>query len=823
MKIMKINKSNIYDTFRCPSQGKKETLNDILKGTKIVLSNEKGFKNYMTNYSMFTTKKSFKFPDKNDYPLFKVNSSFLLPIKKVKNTSQEDMLFKKRLKLKRKITLSKEFFLNNNTNYTNTYREKFNKRYYQLLSLKNEEKQLKKMQKNHNDAKAKRYNTLFLDFFDKWYKKNNAPISNFSERKNKKHFLNENRKEKKEENNANDDNFFNFNVKERYSGLYYNENEIFNTNYDKFILERINYIKKNKIKNYQLKIESSFYDLNQKLIKLKLESIKIKFYPQNKNENNIKDKFNIYLPLSFVFLFYINDINFIERILMNILYFEKDFNMINFNDDNLYELLNNPIKKAQIIEEEDNNDNENIFSKTKRVKKNFTQNFNNIKDMIFKKETYDKKSLIKNSTKTFPQIIKVRNNNEQKIKLIHSCYNYKQRYEDIYPEDKFDKEIDNIVKYSNSSINNYFNQYYFIWETPDISYKIKIEMPKIFFSYEDFDYNIVSYCDKNLFLYLYKNNFINWDFYILNYIFSIKSFRKILLAFLSFSKEYSLISNSIINKKQIKNLKSSSILNNLEYLLNNRKDKEEINNKNIFLTDKKIYNQMNENNESYSFLYTDANFKNYIINFHSYHIKIEYRLLNPRLKWEFCLNFKQMRQLNEISKYVSLNSFLPKIVKTNFEYGSLDIDFSILDENFNVRILQKDKDVNPNTETINVPNNEMEIEINKPCKKKKKIFDDIKTLTKQELDYSFLQNINELKIDTWSKKLLDVLEMKKEFQELKVKDSPRIKSYRNKFTLQDITKLKRNSKQKLTYFANKTYKIDNYMPDLLKKIKSHEN
>lgn len=317
-------------------------------------------------------------------------------------------------------------------------------------------------------------------------------------------------------------------------------------------------------------------------------------------------------------------------------------------------------------------------------------------------------------------------------------------------------------------------------------------MPKIFFSYEDFDYNIVSYCDKNLFLYLYKNNFINWDFYILNYIFSIKSFRKILLAFLSFSKEYSLISNSIINKKQIKNLKSSSILNNLEYLLNNRKDKEEINNKNIFLTDKKIYNQMNENNESYSFLYTDANFKNYIINFHSYHIKIEYRLLNPRLKWEFCLNFKQMRQLNEISKYVSLNSFLPKIVKTNFEYGSLDIDFSILDENFNVRILQKDKDVNPNTETINVPNNEMEIEINKPCIEIEKIFDDIKTLTKQELDYSFLQNINELKIDTWSKKLLDVLEMKKEFQELKVKDSPRIKSYRNKFTLQDITKLKRN-------------------------------
>ena len=821
MKIMRINKSNIYDTFRCPSQGKKETMSDILKGTKIVLSNEKGFKNYMTNYSMFTTKQSFKFPTIKDYPLFKVNSSFLLPIKKVKNTNNEDKIFKKRLKLKKKIT--KEFFLNNNANYANTYREKFSKRFYQLLSLKNEEIRLKKMRKKQSDLKEKRYNTLFLDFFDKWYKKNNAANIYLSERKKKKNFLNENSKEKKEENNANNENFINFNVKERYSGLYYNENEIFNTNYDKFILERIKYIKKNKIKNYQLNIESSFYDLNQKLIKLKLESIKIKFYPQNKNGNNIKDKFNIFLPLSFVFLFYINDINFIERMLMNILYFDKDFKMINFNDDNLYELLNSPIKKVQIIEEEDNDDNENIFSKTKKIKKNFTQNYNNIKEMILKKETYDKKSLLKNTTKSFPQTIKFRSNNEQKIKVIHSCCTYRQKYEDIYSEDKFDKEIDGTAKYGKSCTSNYFNQYYFIWETPDISYKIKIEMPKIFFSYEDIDYNIVSYCDKNLFLYLYKNNFINWDFYILNYIFSIKSFRKIILRFLSFSKEYSLISNSIVNKKEIRNLKSSSILNNIKYLMNDKKDKEEINNKNIFLTDKKIYNQMSENNESFSFLYTDTNLKNYIINFHSYHIKIEYRLLNPRLKWEFCLNFKQMRQLNEISKYVTLNSFLPKIVKTNFEYGRLDIDFSILDENFNVKILEKEKEVIPNNETINTNNNEMEIEINKPCIEIEKIFDDIKSLTKQELDYSFLQNINRLKIDEWSKKLLDVMEMKNEMEELKLKDSPKIKSYRSKFTLQDITKMKRNSKQKLTYFANKTYKIDNYMPDILKKIKSHES
>ena len=277
-----------------------------------------------------------------------------------------------------------------------------------------------------------------------------------------------------------------------------------------------------------------------------------------------------------------------------------------------------------------------------------------------------------------------------------------------------------------------------------------------------------------------------------------------------------------MNKKQIKNLKSSSILNNLE-LLNDNKDKEEISNKNIFLADKKIYNQMNENNESYSFFYTDTNFKNYIINFNSYHIKIEYRILNPKLKWEFCLNFKQMRQLNEISKYVSLNSFLPKIVKTNFEFGTLFIDFNILDENFNVKILEKEKEINLNNESTNATTSEMNLEIDMPYIEIEKIFDDINILTKQELDFAFLQNINAFNIESWSKQLLDVMEMKKEFQELKVKNSPKIKSYRSRFSFQEITKMKRNSKQKLTYFANKSYKIDNYISDSLKKLKSHDS
>ena len=52
--------------------------------------------------------------------------------------------------------------------------------------------------------------------------------------------------------------FINFNLKERYSGLHYDENEIFNTNYDIFISNKLSEAKKNKIKNLQLKLKVHF-------------------------------------------------------------------------------------------------------------------------------------------------------------------------------------------------------------------------------------------------------------------------------------------------------------------------------------------------------------------------------------------------------------------------------------------------------------------------------------------------------------------------------------------------------------------------------------
>ena len=542
---------------------------------------------------------------------------------------------------------------------------------------------------------------------------------------------------KKEEKNINL-NVKNFYMKERYNGLQYNENEIFYSNYDKFISDQINCIKKNKIKNYQTEIESSFYDLNEKEIKIILKSIKINFYPEVKSKNPLdNNNFSIYLPLSFIFLFYYNDdINYFEKILLSMIYFQKDFKKINFNDEGLYELLNKIENIKEKMKKENSNELNYLSNDKKRKKSINNLCINNIinSNIINKKEGSDKD--LKNSfnktynhlgSNNFTNKFEKRNSikiDNKKIKIIHSNCKIRNKIYNIYLTEENRSKIadkgDINLKKNENNINendNFYNEYNFIWETPDITYKVKIEMPKILFLYEDLDYKIVTYYKKNLFLYLYKNNFINWDFYVLNYFFSIKTFRELMLKFFSFSKEYILIKSLLGNKNKIKNLKNISIIKNIESTYNLFLDEEDKNsNKNIFLIKKKIYNQMDENNEIYTFFYSDPFQKNYIINFYSYHIKINYQKLNPKLKWEFFLNIKQMRYLNEISKYSSLISFLPKIIKTNSQNGNLFIDFTILGDNFDAKILQNVKKVGNNS------NNEMNIEINKPYLKVEKFF-----------------------------------------------------------------------------------------------------
>lgn len=775
-----MHKNFIYNAFHNNSSGKDETLNDILKSTKSLLASKNGFKKYISNYTIFTTKPTFKNPDITEYPLLKMETAFLIPIK---NNNHSENNKKIRVKPKQKLFFSNEFIGNNK--YLN-FKEKYNKRFYQFLRLNDQSENWKTINNKTSEKRVKRYNSLFLDFFNKWNENNNnftKPMTINKDENNKIFDVNNKKK------NINI-NISNFNVKERYSNMQYDENEIFNSNYDGFILNKICDLKLNKIKNFVNYIESTFNDLNEKEIYLKLESIKLNFCPTIKdkiNQNNINN-FSIYLPLSYVFLFYYNNFNFFQKLLMSLLYFDKDYKTVRFNDEELYNLLNTINTKENKNKEENDID---YLSKFNKGKKSLNESNNILKGNFNKSNilSYDKEF-----RKTFNKSYNFMNRlfaHKSSNKNITS-YNENIKIKTIHSNKEKFKKIFNVGIDSDKSIETFYDEYHFLWETPIFTYKVKMEMPKIFFQHENLKNNIYFYCDKCLFLYLYKHNFINWDFYTLNYIFSIKSIRAFIL------KAFSLNKNNSNNK--ITNLKTISIDKNI---INEKTEK-------IYLNKKKIFDQMSEKNESYTFFYSDLNLKNFLIHFYSYHIKIEYKKLNPKIKWEFFCNFKQMRYLNEISRYERLLSFLPKIIKTNFEYGTLDINFNVFDENFNAKILE-----NRNREVCYIKkNNEVKIEINKPFLEIENNFKE-KKIEKKELNYEFLRNFNKINMSGWSKNILLLLDI--DVKDLKKGDNLKNNFLKNEkiYKIKDINniiikdshknkiKYKRNSTQKITYVGKK--------------------
>jgi hypothetical protein len=171
----------------------------------------------------------------------------------------------------------------------------------------------------------------------------------------------------------------------------------------------------------------------------------------------------------------------------------------------------------------------------------------------------------------------------------------------------------------------------------------------------------------------------------------------------------------------------------------------------INISNKKELNQISENNESYMFFYTDQNYNNYIVNLFSYRIKIDFRKLNPKINWEFYLNFKQMRYFNEVSKYEDLLTFIPKILITNFEIGDLYINFDIFYNNFNAKILQNEDGHNSNKKI------QLNIEVMKPHIETELIGGKEEKKLQKELNLNILQSINELKMENWSRKILSIM------------------------------------------------------------------
>ena len=741
-------------------------LSKILNRTKSVLKNKSDFSDYMKQYNSMVTKASFKNPETENYPLLRKNRSDMISIKnqsRMINKNPKKKIDGNIFNSKMMNSTMKGLFKNNLSMSLNSNRYK-NRKLVEWMRKKREKNKL----------------FLFEDFFYKW-----------------------NKKEESEKNSK------------IYSELNYDEKKIFYSDYTDFIKEKINFCQKNKLENLQKKLKIDFEDKNKKKIKLELISMKIIFEPikedrfrinknkkNNKNIFDINDDYNfedyeeiyytnnenntnnsreeyytnyinkdekskkkniITFPLSYVFLFYINGLEYFKNILIGSIKFSNDFKNVFFEENEIYSIIQNKTK----------------------LKKNNSKDYNN---RVIRHKNSTKTHLTKKSgTIRGPvnkQFLSLKSLNSFSMKNKDKYMDDKMSYEDSEqnndePDDVLyitNKKIEKM--HSNQDLRNKvtkkkeikYNEYCFRWETPDKSYKVRIVMPIIIFWSEHIKKNIMTYCDKELFLFLLKKNFVNWDYYILNYLFSLKIFRLIILKGISIYKKYT-IDKSDNNTIDINNLSTLYLKKPLDY----------INDKTLMINlNKKIYNQYNTNNETYKFFYTDNFSINSIIELNSFHIFIENDKVNKNICYEFCLNFKQMCHLINISHYEDLENFLSKIVQLNLEEGKINLDFSVLEFYSNnllgqiytnvtkyVKPKYSKKESIISIKTIRAKSSykrsESEINIVMPFitveqyVKSEMLNNNVKKI---DLNMNFLNLIKNYEINLWSKKILQLLDIR---------------------------------------------------------------
>ncbi len=487
------------------------------------------------------------------------------------------------------------------------------------------------------------------------------------------------------------------------SKLKYEERNIFNQNeiYSNFINDNLISIKGKKFENMSSKLETSFEDINGDIINLSLHPLMIKFIPINDEEKKFKENI-IEIPFSYHFLFYYKGIELLQRILLATIKFNKDYTKVYFDDEELNKFIRN------------NNDNpENDIITHNVIPKHFS---------------------IKNPNPIFLRRISKKNSKK------FSYYEENENYED----NKI--TINNIDK--NIPKKNLYNEYEFIWITPVINFNVKITIPYITFDWIYLNKPVKKYIEKDLLIFLIMNNFLDWDFFAINYLFSFKIFRNYIELSLSKRKR---------NEKLYSNQDT-----------NNKKDD------NYFLISYKNIYKFKTKDLIYCFFMTNESQINSFFTIHYYSIKVNFDKLNLTKKWIINFNYSQMKYLNQIKKFQSLDEFIPKILIFDFEKQDLRINYSVFGD-FSPNILNYKKfevdieeykknfpDYFPNYLTPRINGKTLNIQIENPYLDRIYYKSKLNRITKEKIEFNdeFIIKLNDLNLNDWP---LYIVKNKKEW------------------------------------------------------------
>ena len=368
-----------------------------------------------------------------------------------------------------------------------------------------------------------------------------------------------------------ENNYFN---KPEYEHLIYDENLIIGnkTTYEEIIKNKIIELQTEYNKNDTIQKEKIYkYGSNKRDIILTLDSLKIKIY-DIKDENGLiiekkgnEPYFQYTLPFALLPLFYFkgiepfliiltkiiifNDKNLkfsiaencneiISKVLKNcadfFIFDENEFNLaekeVNENDLNYGDMSpiskNNGQRKNSYSNNVINYENKNVNNINSPIN-NISSSPQNKKSLFFQNETSEQGTNQNNNISSNNINTSSLNNNADfsainsnaisgiDMRDLTSDFNNKASIKTfgIYASKKNEEEI------------KFISQYEFFWITPTKSFLLSIETPLITLYAPSNNNYIKQYINFELLFYIYQNNFIMWDFYIMKYLSTLKNFR----------------------------------------------------------------------------------------------------------------------------------------------------------------------------------------------------------------------------------------------------------------------------------------------------------
>ena len=644
--------------------------NKIVLGTKRLISNNLNYNDFSKEYDDITKIVSFKYPNLDNFPISK--NLELIPLGKVRFSYDST---KKRIKSGILPDINDKSKNNNHNLFLKS-------------SIKSNNKTINKIKINSVDVKESRKEKEENEFGSKSLSKimgyvqikNNNNGKTFSiDNNNSSIKYSSNYTSKKSHFFSFKNNLFNTNLRKRilirnsflnmlnykkylhnnrmllrdsllnekdYFQLDYDEEKIFSQteHYNNFIKNHLDLIKSNSL-NFECsgKLEKTFEKtkINPKLV---LKPITIQFtrifcfnnkaHPNSKDEEEVQEQ-TFEIPFEYTPIFYLYNFSKIKEILASIFQFNKDYTSFTSNYKNFSYLLNHSSNY-----EDSSNFKQEEFQRN-NSKKLLTSKTKNFQSLSLNKAYSGK--IKRNSMSLQKEIIKTIDifNNDSSLDSFNNKRELYQKYKG--------KSVVNNLNSKNNKI--YFcnkNSFEFLWLTPVYEYLVNIKVPEISFYIGDITIN--KNIDIELLLFLLEHQFNNWDFYVIEYLFSFYKFSLIINNFLSIYKigKYQFINNFLFN-------------NNIINLSEEKKLK---------------YSRKNYN---FEYIFTDENLNNYIKLLHSYKILIFNKNINKEHQFCFHMNLIQMKSLYFSIKKQGAQHLIKKIFSLDNETMKIKINYDYLD------------------------------------------------------------------------------------------------------------------------------------------------